>query len=385
MVSRDEQAAGRLGLHEGAQGMRIVYLAPNIPIPGAHGGSTHVTSVHRALGRRHEMLTVGRRDSTEPGVIAAGIPIGIGPTAGHLLAGPYYLYLAAKVRRFQPDIVYERYSAFGLGIALQRALRIPSILMTLDRDASPISFRFADRIAATSDEFIPERYRFKYREVHWGVDIDKIARADGSEVRRRLAPHGERLVVYTGSCLTWHGLDVLVEAAAQWAGPPVIFVVVGDGPELARIRRLAAARRVLDRFAFEGRVPHDAIGPYIAAADACIAPYAPSRHPIFRAHGMNRDPIKVLEYMAAGKPAVTIDTPRMRALFRAGEQAILYPPEDASALAAMLSSLLLDPLRARQVGDAGALLVHERFSWDRHAQELEAIFEEALKERAAGA
>ena len=98
---------------------------------------------------------------------------------------------------------------------------------------------------------------------------------------------------------------------------------------------------------------------------------------------MNRDPIKVLEYMAAGKPAVTIDTPRMRALFRPDEEAILYPPEDSAALAATLSSLLADPIRARKVGEAGAALVRERFSWDRHARELEAIFEEALRERAA--
>ena len=46
--------------------MRIVYLAPNIPVPGTHGGSTHVTHVYRELSKRHEVLLYCRSGSTEP-------------------------------------------------------------------------------------------------------------------------------------------------------------------------------------------------------------------------------------------------------------------------------------------------------------------------------
>jgi glycosyltransferase involved in cell wall biosynthesis len=253
--------------------------------------------------------------------------------------------------------------------------------MTLDRDASPISFRYADRIVATSEELIPERWRPKLREVRWGVDVAALEGADGAAIRARLAPQGERLVVYTGSCLDWHGLEILVEVAARWSGPPMRFVLVGEGVALPRVRRLAEAAGVLDRFACEGRVPHEGIGPYIAAADACVAPYAPSRHSLFRKHGMNRDPLKVLEYMALGKPALTIDTPRMRALFRDGEEAVLYAPEDAASLGAALAGLFADPARAARIGAAGRALVEARHSWDRHAEELGEVFEEARRAR----
>jgi glycosyltransferase involved in cell wall biosynthesis len=361
--------------------MRILYLAPNIPVPGAHGGSTHVSSVHRALKRRNDVLLVARRGSTEPGALAIGF--GLAPVLQHLVVVWYLARIARAVRRFSPQVIYERYSAFGLGVALGRLLDVPSVLMTLDRDASPISFAGSARIVATSSSFIPPRWLAKYREVRWGVDVERFAGGSGDEVRAALAPRGEQLVMYTGSCAHWHGLDVLVEVASRWRGPPVRFVIVGAGEDLERVRRLAQRRGVLERMAFVGRVPHDAIASYLAAADVCVAPYAPSRHPIFREHGMDRDPIKVLEYMALAKPCVTIDTPRMRALFRADEEALLYRPEDADGLASAVSSLLADPERAARIGRAGAELVRRRHTWDQHAEALESIFAEAISERRA--
>ena len=175
-----------------------------------------------------------------------------------------------------------------------------------------------------------------------------------------------------------------MEVAAEWRGPATVFVVVGDGEDRAAVEALARRRGVGERFAFVGPVPHAEVARYVAAADVCVAPYAPDRHPLFRRYGMDRDPIKVLEYMATGAPCVTIDTPRMRSLFEAGVEVALYPPEDASALRGELSSLLSDGDRARRMGALGAARVRRDYTWGRHAEELEAIFREAMERRAAG-
>ncbi len=362
--------------------MRIVYLAPNIPVPGTHGGSTHVTHVYRELAKRHDVLLYCRIGSTEPNVLARGLAVH--PILQKTLLPFSYARVIGAVKQFRPDVIYERYSAFGLGPWLGQSLGIPSVLMTLDRDASERSFRQSARIVATSNEFIPEEYRDKLRIVHWGVDIDHLAGQSPEPIRQRYAPNGERIVLYTGSFPDWHGTDILVSVAKQWSGPPVVFLLVGDGQDKRPVEKLAESEGVADRVKFAGRVPHDKIGAYIEAADVCIAPYAPSKHPLFRVHGMNRDPIKVLEYMALEKVAVTIDTPRMRELFSANENILLYPAEDSDALRRTLCDVLEDRELCQRVAKAGGALVRTRYTWAHHASELEAVFSEVLGGKLGG-
>lgn len=356
--------------------MRIVYLAPNIPVPGTHGGSTHVTHVYRELSKRHDVLLYCRSGSTERNALARGLAVH--PVLQKALLPLSFARVYGAIKRFCPDIIYERYSAFGLGPMLGKALSVPSVLMTLDRDASARSFRESARIVATSNEFIPEEYRDKLRIVHWGVDVDSLVGRSPDPVRQRFAPRGERIVLYTGSFPDWHGVDILVSVAKQWTGPDAVFVLVGDGQDKRRVERKAEAAGVGHRVRFAGRVAYDEIGAYIEAADVCIAPYAPSKHPLFRVHGMNRDPIKVLEYMALGKPAVTIDTPRMRELFHADDDIILYPAEDHDALRQILHRILEDGDLCQRVAKAGGELVRSRYTWAHHAKELEAVFADVL-------
>ncbi|MBK9266241.1 MAG: glycosyltransferase family 4 protein [Polyangiaceae bacterium] len=356
--------------------MRIVYLAPNIPIPGTHGGSTHVTHVYRELSKRHDVLLYCRTGSTEPNVLARGLAVH--PVLQKALLPFSFARVYGAIKRFRPDVIYERYSAFGLGPMLGKALSVPTVLMTLDRDASERSFRESARIVATSGEFIPEVYRDKLRIVHWGVDIEHLAGQSPDAVRARFAPKGERIVLYTGSFPDWHGADILVSVARKWSGPDVVFLLVGDGQDKRRVEKAAETAGVADRVRFAGRVSHDQIGAYIEAADVCIAPYAPSKHPIFRVHGMNRDPIKVLEYMALEKVAITIDTPRMRELFKADDEVLLYPAEDHDALHKLLCRVFEDRELCQRVAKAGGALVRSRYTWTHHAQELEAVFTEVL-------
>ncbi len=357
--------------------MRIAYLAPNIPVPGTHGGSTHVTHVYRELSKKHDVLLYCRSGSKEPNVLARGYAMH--PVLQEALLPFSFARTISAMKRFAPDVIYERYSAHGLGPLLGQALGIPCVLMTLDRDASNLSFRKSDRIVATSAEFIPEEYRNKLRIVHWGVDIDHLAGQSPDPVRAKYAPNGQRIVMYTGSFPDWHGADILVSVAKEWSGPDVVFLLVGNGKDKRRIERMVAAEGLSERVRFAGQVPHEEIGAYIEAADVCVAPYAPSKHPIFRIHGMNRDPLKVLEYMALEKLAVTIDTPRMRELFAASEEVLLYPAEDPGALRQLLHRAFEDRELCQRVAKAGGALVKSRYTWAHHAEELEAVFSEVLR------
>jgi glycosyltransferase involved in cell wall biosynthesis len=72
-----------------------------------------------------------------------------------------------------------------------------------------------------------------------------------------------------------------------------------------------------------------------------------------------------LEAMSFGLPVVASRIEAIPEIVHDGETGILVPPREPAALAAALSSLLADPARARQLGNAGRARAADRFGWDR--------------------
>lgn len=360
--------------------MRLLFVAPNIPVPGTHGGSTHVTEVVAALRRQHRVLLLARRGSsgedvvglgvgTAPGVLAYGLAL------GHLL--PAYRH----ARAFAPDAIYERFSAHGLGVLLGRLLRVPVLSMVLDTNATRLTLGGANRLVTTAPHLIPERYHHKLVEVSWGANIERFRPdIDGSALRKKLGYGPEHFVIaYTGAYYPWHGLDTLVEAAGKLGAPEVRFLLVGDGQLRPAIEQRIAEAGLGDRFQAIGKVPYSSVPEHLAAADAAIAPYDPSRHPDLSRHGMFFDPLKVFEYLACAKPTITLDSANMRRMFENGEHALLVEPGNAEALRAAIERLLALPDRGKAMGQAGRRLVEQRYSWQAHADHLTSLFEELLE------
>ncbi len=369
--------------------MRILFVAPNIPIPGTHGGSTHVTEVVRALRRENEVLLLARRGSTGEGVAGVG---------GRLLPGPLRFLLPLVhfpvawryAGAFQPDVIYERFSAFGLGTILGKKLGVPVVAMVLDKSAAPVTYRWADRLITTAPHLVPEKYRDKVEKVCWGANTEIFHPGNnGSHVRER---HGigrkEFLIGYMGAFYPWHGLETLVEAAVLLdRNPPVEnfrFLLVGDGQMRAQIEKLVVEKFLGHRFLFPGRVAYDSVPDYLGAVDICVAPYNPEKHKELRRHGMFFDPLKVFESLAAGKPTITLDSENMRHLFEDGKHVLLVKPGDAAVLAEAVSRLAVDrDLRVR-LGREGRRITETTYSWQAHGDQLCRLFHQLLESEKTG-
>jgi glycosyltransferase involved in cell wall biosynthesis len=366
--------------------MRLLVVAPNIPLPGVHGGSTHVTELVRALRKRHEVSVLARRGSSGPGIE----PIGFGSIPRVLDLAYIALHLPAALRiarRFRPDAIYERFSARGLGVLLGKALGVPVVSMVLDTDVSGITLRGAARLITTAPQLVPSAYHHKLTRVHWGANTELFRPdVDGSEVRARLGFRPDDFVFgYTGAFYPWHGLDILVAAVKKLEGEPRAkrfrYLLVGDGETRAEIEALIDREGVRHRFVSVGRVPYVEVPSYVAACDACLAAYDPSRHPKLRQHGMFFDPLKVFEYLASEKPTILLDSQNIREILGGTESAFLVEPGNADALAGSMLALAGDPARAAAMAASGRKLVTERYSWQAHGDELGRIFEELVGAR----
>ena len=89
-------------------------------------------------------------------------------------------------------------------------------------------------------------------------------------------------------------------------------------------------------------------------------------------------PLKLLEYMAAGRPVVTSDFGFIAAIVRDAGCGLLVPAEDPGAHARALAYLLTHPEEARAMGERGQRAVRERYSWEAESARLLGLYAELM-------
>jgi glycosyltransferase involved in cell wall biosynthesis len=163
-------------------------------------------------------------------------------------------------------------------------------------------------------------------------------------------------VLFFGSYLPLHGVDVIVEAARLLAARSDIeFELIGGGQTYAD----AAARvraHALGGVRLVERLPADELAPRIQRAHVCLGIFGGT------AKAARVIPNKVFQSMGAARVTVTADTAATRATFADGEEIVLVPAGDPAALAATIEGLADDPARRRSIARAGARRVARDFS-----------------------
>lgn len=364
--------------------MRILVVATDIVLPGRHGGSTHVRELVDHLGQHGETLLLASRGSSGPGIAPVGRPMRRFPAAmRHVDAVRTFLDAGSAVDKFRPDVIYERCTSYGTGAMLARERGIPLLSMVLDRRYSWLSLLQASRIVATvPSAVVPASVRHKAVKVSWGANEGRFHPGVDGRLARERYGLGEGFVVgYAGTFRPWHGVDVLVRAVARLKDKNVRVLLVGDGPGRADIESQVAAAGLGDRFVFTGAVDYAEVPEVLAAADICVAPFEPRFHKGSRGSGFVLDPLKVFEYLALGKPTITVREPNIEALFTDGEDLLLTTPGSESELADAIVRLEQDRDFAASTAEKGRSRVLANHTWGAHAQQLAGLFDEMLKER----
>lgn len=297
------------------------------------------------------------------------------------------------------DLFYERFwlNSYGALLAAQR-MGLPLVYEVngdlveeyaqLKIELSPLQwkaihwvtrwmFRRAARVVTVSEvlrEKVLHRWRIPADQVVTvpnGAKVEVFSRASGGgALSERYGLNGHPAIMFVGSFKPWHGLDLLVEAFSRLAGshPQARLVFVGDGPERkaleAQARRLDLGEQVI----FTGAVPHEEVAALLSAAEVAVV------NPRVSPASISQSPLKLFEYMAAGKAIVAPRVPNLQAILTDGENALLVPPDEPEALRQALARLLDQAELRRALGEAARRQALKRHSWGRTAQVLETIF-----------
>lgn len=200
-----------------------------------------------------------------------------------------------------------------------------------------------------------------------------VVRSGPSLERMRILPPDDRLkkgrryfVGYLGVMGRQEGIPYLLEAARHiifdLGRTDVQFGLVGGGPELAAMRRLAGELGLDDHVTFTGRVPDEEMLAVLNTADICVNP--DEHNEMNDKSTMN----KVMEYMALGKPLVQFDVAEGR--YSAQAASLYARPNDPVDLARRMLELLDDPERRRRMGEFGRRRVVEELAWPHEAPKL---------------
>jgi glycosyltransferase involved in cell wall biosynthesis len=196
---------------------------------------------------------------------------------------------------------------------------------------------------------------------------EPVAPAD-EEVARLRAELGigpdTRVVLYTGTFEEYQGLRILLDSVplVREAVPETLFVLVG-AQNAGSLGIREACRNAGEAVRILPRQPRARMPAFLALADLVVSP---------RAYGGNI-PLKIFDYLAAGRPIVATDLPTHRSILT--EERAELVPATPDAFADAITRLLQDPDHARRLADAGSAYAREHLSWQCFKDSIREVYE----------
>ena len=380
--------------------MNIAYICVDtgIPLFGHKGASNHVRDFVRALSAGGHRVTVfsANIDGAENDDLPPSVPIVSVLKINFDLAGDLNGELSAlscndslrdlleQRHELEPfDFVYERYSLWSLAArTFSHKHKLPFVLevnsplrieqkkyrhLHLDTLASQIEqvlFHQSDWIVTVSSAVLQYVLETSHRTLPTlllpnGVDLDLFRSVRGT-------PEDSPFTIgFVGSLKPWHGIDVLLEAFRVLAAESDTYrlLVVGDGPLASWIQKFVGQHDLNSKVTCVGGVEKRRIPELLCQMHVAVAPYPPLDDFYF-------SPLKIFEYMAAGRAIVASRIGQVADILRDEETALLAEPGSITNLVEKIRRLRMEPGIRLSLGRSAKAEAFRKHGWSNRVQDL---------------
>lgn len=295
-----------------------------------------------------------------------------------------YYWLAARAvrlaREFKPDLVHVHYAG-GFGLWGARCSFAPLLVSVWGSDIIDLpknlfqryfirrNLKRADRISATSN-FLKQACIALASEVEDRTTVIPF----GVAVPEKIEPMPPLPVKLCFIKMHRHkyGPDVLLRAFSivRKEIPDILLTMAGGGEMTSELRSMARDLGLEKAVDFIGSIPNERIYSLLWEHHIMVMP---SREEAFG--------VAVLEAAACGRPTIASRVGGVPEVLRDGETGLLVPPGDETALAEAILRLARDPETCRRMGEAGRLLVQEKYLWGHSLDRMTQLYESMIHGR----
>jgi glycosyltransferase involved in cell wall biosynthesis len=386
--------------------MRILMIS-DVYFPRVNGVSTSIQTFRNdllALGHRCVLVAPdypeGRTDDGEAMIRIHSRPVPRDPE-DRLFSRSRLLALTSQLRRLRFDLVHIQtpFAAHYGGIELARRLGVPAVesyhtyfehylhhyvpalpprlLQSLARRFTVSQCRQVDAVISPSRQMAEALRAYgvttPLEVLPTGLPAERFTLGEGARFRARHGvPTHRPLALFLGRVAHEKNIDFLLRmlAALRHRVPDVLLVIAGEGPAEAHLRARVAALGLGEHVMFVGYLDRrGGLADCYRAADVFVF-----------ASRTETQGLVLLEAMAQGTPVVstavmgTVDV-------LAGAEGALVVPEDETAFAVAVESVLKDPVRRAELGERAR---HDARRWSSRlmAERLVSFYSGVLERRA---
>ena len=185
-------------------------------------------------------------------------------------------------------------------------------------------------------------------------------------------------LLFVGRLVQRKGVDVLLRAAKILSAEPRLTIrIVGGGPELDSLQRLAKELAVEHRVRFDGVVTAEKIDELFATCDALVLPAIVTETGDTEGLG-----VVLIEAMGYRKPVIASGVGGIVDIVKDGDTGLLVPTGDPEALARAILRAMDQPEELEQIAHRGKAFAEDAFGWDTIVAKLSEVYETAVKRRA---
>jgi glycosyltransferase involved in cell wall biosynthesis len=196
-----------------------------------------------------------------------------------------------------------------------------------------------------------------------GCDINEFTPQKRSAACDAMGVSGDALRLgFIGGLVPWQGVETAILSLKHLPitnseGRNIELVIVGEGVELTRLKKLAAQLGLSERVHFVGYIARERAADAIGSFDIAIAPFTNARNA-----EIGLSPIKIRDYAACGRPVVSSAIPGITELAEHG-WLTCHLPDDEKDLAMALAPLIESETARQIAGEKARQFAETNFDW----------------------